>query len=216
MKKILYIFILLFTVTCAYAQRSVSFISFFPPAHIVHNNVNLTQNANSFSVTDAHPTVEATPNTYTTKIGGLVLGAASSSTIKIDNIKVTTTNNYLINNINVDNIIRVNTSAGAIGNLTVNSAGSNTISDMSASVVAFPFTNYNGTKTVRIAGETVVTSGKTINNFTLPTPMQATEKLSWVNLRANGTEECRKYLVKHTGATPSENCNEPPPPSVNY
>ena len=95
MKNIFYICLFLLLAVCAQAQRTVTYVSFFPPRDVIHNTVTLTQDqADSFRMT--HLDGSETPAwlgegaNYAELPGGLILGAADESIIEINKAAVTT------------------------------------------------------------------------------------------------------------------------------
>lgn len=206
MKKLFFSFTLLLITAGAYAQRNVNFVSFFPPSHIIHKNVTLTQNANSFNRDDATGATSGETD-YLKKTGGLVLGAAPNSQIRVENLKIETTTGYAIPNFYADNNLKIVSSTGAIKTLTIGSGARDT-TDISATNYGMNFGTYSGVKpTVYVGNLTTLENGKTINGF--PPALGSNDKLKWVNLRIKGSEECRPYLVKYTGSAPINNCDEP-------
>ena len=114
--------IFLFLAMFAQAQQTVTYISFFPPTNITHNEVTLKQNENSFPLS-ALTSGENTQD-YHTHPGTLILGSANNANIDISSmtIKVKDKNvnavPYAISNFIVDNIIRVN-SKGSVSNIVI-------------------------------------------------------------------------------------------------
>ncbi len=204
MKKLFFSFTLLLITAGVYAQRNVNFVSFFPPSHIIHQNVTLTQNANSFNRDDA--TGASGETEYLKKTGGLVLGAAPNSQIRVENLKIGVTG-YAIPHFYADNNLRIVSSTGAIKTLTIGS-GTRDTTDISATNYGMNFGTYPGVKpTVYVGNLTTLTNGKNINGF--PPVLGSNDKLTWVNLRIKGSEVCRPYLVKYTGTEPTDQCREP-------
>ena len=202
MKNLFFSFILLLAVTGAYAQRSVNFVSFFPPVHVNHKTVTLEQNVNSFSTANAAGLVSS--NDYLNKIGGLVLGAASSSTIRVNTLKIDGPSSYAIRDFHVDNVIKVTSRKGAIGNMEIG-AGGDTAVGISANEYGMLFGDYGTTKVVVfVGGLATLKKNRTINGFP---PAFGTSTLTWRTVRIDGTEECRRYLFK--GTAPTDNtCRE--------
>ena len=212
MKIPFYSFILLFIATSVYAQKTVSYVSFFPPANVVHSEVILTQNTNSFSFNDAQGAGSEGVD-YTSKLGGLVLGAAPNSEINISTVTVAVTGDterYAILNFKIDNIIKLS-SNGALKNVTIGNINSCQSGEaycgevkIFANDISLPFiTIYPDTlvTNVWVADNVNIATNFSYNNF-IP-GLSSGDKLKWVTLRVNGTEECRKYLVKYQGSAPN-------------
>ena len=157
MKKLFYIFLLLFANTIAGAQQAVNYVSFFPPAHVVHSNVELLQHlSTSFTKADARGlTSNPDINTFHTKPGGLILGAAPNAVITIkemDVISMSETPNS-IGDFLVDNIIKVSgptNKLGQIKDITLGEQCEDADSTqcktffLSAGNIKFPSDYYNG------------------------------------------------------------------------
>ena len=270
MKRFFYILVFLFVSTLVSAQQSVNYVSFFPPANIVHTNITLSQDpSTSFNVDDARGLTENPDiSSFHSKPGGLILGAASSSTITVGEMHVTMANKVedQIQNFEVDNIIKVSGSADDVGMINrmvlgkcpEDDDGSCSTFFLSVDKVKFPsdyYSRYNATSTTSYDSEgenypsdltvNVMASGlaeiegiflgcqatsssggagaasaaASCSNI-IPS-MNSGDKLTWVNLRLLGTEECRKYLVKYQGSdVPQDNCfpptNQPEQPNSGY
>lgn len=218
MKKFFYSFILLFTATLVCAQQTVNYVSFFPPAHIVHNEVVLKQDADSFNYTDQINKTDETPGTdYHAKSGGLVLGAAPNAKINIDKISIIAqTGDYAISSIQVNNIIDVS-AKGRIGTLQLGTAGFCSPAEncqevfLSANNITLPVAStYHSNLEVNIYSSNLATVNKlNMGSYYFLDGLNNGDKLKWVNLRLEGTEVCRKYLVKFQGDTPDNACSEP-------
>ena len=213
MKNFIFTFILLFAVTFAYAQKQIDYVSFFPPAHVVHSEVTLTQNAGSFNYSDEFFVSGGTLD-YTAVPGGLILGATKKSTTTVEAITVRVPGEqkaYAIVNFKVDNIIRVS-SKGLIKEINLGVACGETTSPcsnvfISANNVSLPYYSMypnNIEINVAVSENATITAPFAIissaNNF-LPTLPSGHNKLKWVYLRIKGTEECRPYLVSYSGST---------------
>lgn len=213
MKTIFYSFILLFATAYSWAQVSVNYVSFFPPAQVVHSAVSLTQNNDSFDYSLADPYT-----VYTNQQGGLILGANDNAITNIPKITILNESDdpaYTIEDFNVDNIIKVS-SSGTVNNIDIGReyTSGNVLPwediFISANSIYFPaLTNYEGVEhDVRSSNLTSSNQVWQDNNF-LPRLNSKNENISWVYLRIPGTEECRRYLVKYNGTAPSDNCNMP-------
>lgn len=220
MKNFIYAFILLFATTFCYSQKTVSYVSFFPPANIVHSDVTLTQNNNSFS---SNSTVEGSAG-YPAKPGGIILGSKEYSTTTIRTMNVVTSSGkpYAINNFKVDNIIKIS-SEGLIKNINIGEVCDKTpdsCSDVfiSASSVSLPYhASYPSDIQINVYVSDTTTinntnfsveSGEGPENFLPPLP-RGHNSLRWVNLRIPGTEECRPYLASYSGGALHNNCAQP-------
>ena len=216
MKNFLFTFVFLFIVTFAYAQKQVNYVSFFPPAHVTHSEVTLTQNNDSFSYANDFISSNGSLD-YTALKGGIILGATQDSTTTIKNMTVNIPSGhraYAISNFKVDNIIRVS-AKGLIRDINIGIPCNQTSSScnevfISANSVSLPYSSLYPTNIeVDISvSDTADISAKIIdgvNNF-LPAFINSNNKLKWVNLRIRGTEECRPYLVSYTGSDPQSNC----------
>ena len=202
MKTIFYSFILMFATAFCWAQRTVGYVSFFPPAHIVHDNVQLTQDADSFF----YSSTNSSGTLYTAQQGGLILGAANDSVTHISTITVNTAGGSIaIKNFNVDNVIKV-ISTGTINNIIIgdsNVCNNPTECDtvfISANKIYFPNKFIVGNIDYKVRSSNTTTL-KFSNNF-IP-PLLSNEKLKWVNLRIDRTDTCRRYLVKYIGDEPN-------------
>jgi len=218
MKKFFYSFILLLATTLVCAQQTVNYVSFFPPAHIVHNEVVLKQNTDSFNYSDeVNKTESVSDNDYHAKSGGLVLGAAPNAKINISTITVTANSgDYAISSIQVNNIIDVS-AKGRIGTLQLGTSGSCSPAAncqnvfLSANNVTLPVTStYHSNLEVNVYSSNLATVNKlNMGGYYFLNGITSGDKLAWVNLRLEGTEVCRKYLVKFQGDTPDNACSEP-------
>lgn len=95
MKNIFYICLFLLLAVCVQAQRTVTYVSFFPPRDVTHDTVTLTQDQyDSFRMTHLDgsetPTWMGEGANYAELPGGLILGAANESIVSIDSALVTT------------------------------------------------------------------------------------------------------------------------------
>ena len=204
MRTIFCSLVLLFTAISVYAQNTVvDYVSFFPPAHVIHNQVLLRQDSDSFSFEDAAGETSATGG-YTAKRGGLILAAANESTTNIDKLVIDNngvTVTFAVPNFNVDNIISVS-ALGRIQNISVGEKPAVCGGDcqavfISSNGINFPIhTVYDSVNfTLRSSGLTT-----TFRPFSAASgggffPLNGVSNLKWVNLRIKGTEECRRYLV---------------------
>lgn len=85
MKNIFYICFFLLLTVCAQAQRSVTYVSFFPPQNIAHNEVTLTQiQGESFDISELENFDDRVD--YAALPGGLILGSADGAVINITTI----------------------------------------------------------------------------------------------------------------------------------
>ncbi len=213
MKIFFYSFILLFVVVSAYAQKTVNYVSFFPPANVVHSEVVLTQTTNSFDFVDAQGN-GAEGTDYTAKLGGLVLGAAPNSEITISTVTIVIpaeSKKDTILNFKVDNIIKLS-SKGALKDVTIGkvsecgySYNDCTIARISANDISFPFiANYpkDLNTNVRVANTANIGTYFVNDSYNFLPALSSGDKLKWVSLRVNGTEDCRKYLVKYSSTDP--------------
>ena len=202
--------ILLFTAMLACAQSNINYISFFPPAHVIHNEVSLTQDDNSFTYGDGNI------GGYAAKKGGLILAAADNSATIIDTLTVRENNTFAVNNFNVDNIIRVN-SSGTVQNISIGNPNDCTgtacsTAYISANAIYFPTKTIWNSVTMNIYSSGVTkATGKIAGHGQNSSPgefipMTGITSLKWVNLRINGTEECRRYLVANQPGA-ANNCN---------
>lgn len=120
MKNIFYICLFLLLTVCAQAQRSVTYVSFFPPRDVAHNEVTLTQvKEESFRIDDIHSQEERL--NYAELPGGLILGAADNAVIDISTITIVTKEvkvPYTIRELQVDNNIYVR-ARGQIKNINI-------------------------------------------------------------------------------------------------
>ena len=243
MRYIFYCFTFLFLTVLAQAQQSITYVSFFPSAHIVHNEVTLTQRNDNYDPekTSFYEYDLDLPmhnhHEYHKKQGGLILGAADGSNIVISTMTVSA-NNYsgvVVNNFNVDNFIKVQ-SLGAIGETaganslitigadTAYSGGDNSKFFLSAGRIKFILTpmppigiygliedskmyisdsaaiplikvaDRNWNAPLYVCPNVPTPYGDTPSQF-IP-ELSDGDKLVWCNLRINGHEQCRKYLVK--------------------
>lgn len=108
MKTILYTLTFLFLAVFAQAQKTVTYVSYFPPTGIAHQDVVLRQNNKSFGSAD----LISGENTkdYSTRQGGLILGAKHKAKIQIDDVLIRTSSEvlpYTILGFDVDNIINI-------------------------------------------------------------------------------------------------------------
>ncbi len=231
MKTCFYSFILLFASTVLWAQQSVNYVAFFPSAHVVNNNVYLTQNSQSFNPQNDVSGSNATANInqYATQQGGLILGAAKEAVINIEEFMVDNLNDGspFISNILADNLLEINAN-GSITNLNLNCPGCTACSDdpndanydanckkafISAGGIKFSYEKEGGACYIGGRRDFVIRSSG-ITNFgggVLPAiPSGYNKSVKWVNLRLDGTQECRPYLVIYKGQSePVDNCNEP-------
>ncbi len=222
MKTFFYSFILLFVSTIVYAQQSVNYITFFPSAHVVHNTINLQQNADSFTPQSHYnQTTNSDPNLYTVKPGGLILGAARDAVVNINTVTLPSNTNDLvsfINTITVENLLKVEGKVNGNGLIEELIIGADCTED-----------NNNSCQTVFIsAGDLVIqprgkigydgimgnvySSG--VSKLKPYAVLLGTDALTssfsvaWVNLRLEGEEVCRPYLVRYTTVTPpTNNCS---------
>lgn len=216
MKKFICTFIFLVTINYCYAQRTVDYISFFPPSNVVHSDVTLTQNNQSFN----YDGLVSEGTDYAGKPGGIILGGTENSTVTIKSMNVvlgTGSKAYAINNFKIENIIKIssqglikNINIGEICNLSYNSCNRILIS---ANSVSLPYrTTYptNIQMNIEVSDTTTMDSPFSTQptNF-LPPLTEGNDKLKWVKLRIKGTEECRPYLAAYKGDAPADNCAEP-------
>lgn len=222
MKTFFYSTALLFASVLVYAQNSgVRYVSFFPPAHVVHTEVTLNQNDNSFDyVAESNAGVDA--GNYHAKAGGLILGAADKSKIDITKISIATTSSdskiYAIRNFMVENTIEIFAPNGRIGTIVVGSpctTGGCQTAFLSANNVTLPvISSYAAsglTVNLQSSGVSDVT-GVFLNNTgkkLFLEGLSSGEQMKWVWLRLDGTEECRRYLVKYKGTAPVNRCRKP-------
>ena len=95
MKNIFYICFFLLLTVCVQAQRTVTYVSFFPPRDVAHNTVHLTQDQKK-SFRMMHLDGEMTPEwasedaNFAEVPGGLILGAADSSIVEFKSATITT------------------------------------------------------------------------------------------------------------------------------
>ncbi len=213
MKCVLYSFPFLFLTVFAQAQRSISYISFFPPANIVQNEVFLKQNIDSFSHNDTSSLADKEGRELT---GSLILGAADKANINIDTMTVISDSatDKSVENFYADNFIKIistGTNKGivnkyiAIGNPNA-CAGDTTCNTIfiSSGKMKSVLDNISNNSDMDING--YVSSLATIRNIRI-TPENGNNganfmsdipsgyKLVWCNMRLLGTEVCRKYLV---------------------
>lgn len=216
MKNFLFTFAFLFMVTFVYAQKQVNYVSFFPPAHVTHSEVTLTQNNGSFSYSGSF--ISDGSINHTALSGGIILGAVEESTTTIKKMTInvpTSAKPYSINNFDVDNIIKVS-AKGLIKNINIGLPCDQTSSlcdqiFISADYVSLPYVSrYPENIKVNIfVSDTAQITANIINkpNGFLPAFIDGHNRLKWVNLKIKGTEECRPYLVSYTGSAPTSNCN---------
>lgn len=210
MKTIFYTFIFLFVSVCCWAQKNVSYVSFFPPNNVIHDKVNLSQNPfTSFN----YPSES---DNFTAKQGGLILGASDNSVTAIDKIILTPNGDFAIPNFNVENIIKVS-ALGTIEHIVIgNSAlcGANTINCdkvfISANKIYLPQAAiYPSNVQYKVYSSDNSIVIKPFAGKFLP-PIGNNNNIKWVNLRLDRTQECRRYLVRYIGnSAPSDNCNIP-------
>lgn len=220
MKKLFYFLIPLFFTTVALAQKSIQYVSFFPPS-VSQNNVILTQNENSFSLLEVNSYNSNT--SYHTFQGGLILGATDGAEVTINNMNITAGNTNAINKIQVDNALKI----FAPGKADKIYLGNNCISNsctgifLSAGDITLNWNNVTpgsgyslSNYTVKLNSNMLVYARKiyllqkdsTYKEF-LPGIAEG-HHLGWVRLRLKGTSTCRKYLVRYTGnSKPADNCN---------
>ena len=120
MKRLFFSITLMFTCTLLWAQGAsmIRYVSFFPPAHIVHSEVILNQNKDSFdyiSETDK----QVNTGDYHARSGGLILGAAKDAEITIKEFNIAGKSSpeekfYAVRKFNVENLIEIS-SFGQIG-----------------------------------------------------------------------------------------------------
>lgn len=110
MKKLLYIFVLMLIGTFARAQRSVNYVSFFPPANIIHSDIELIQDSTSFNFNSEN---SGNTHNYHSKRGGFVLGAAPNAKVTIDGWYHMTPNKTTdpVHRINAHNLVEVRSKA---------------------------------------------------------------------------------------------------------
>ena len=224
MKIIFYSFVFCLLSVFVYAQRAVSYVSFFPPTNVAHNDVVLNQDAASFTFSDL--TSYTNTGDYHARKGGLILGTEDGAKINIKKMTIMSSDSYqpyTINQFNVSNMIRVHAN-GVIQNITIGNESDCPSNDtcnygrISADNLYWPlragYVDTNGV-TISSSGRTTlknlkvsrsdletfdyfppreVPSNNTITN-TNTTALSASYILRWMDLRINGTEECRKYLV---------------------
>ena len=233
MKTFFYSFVLLFVSTVLWAQQSVNYVAFFPSAHVINNNVYLTQNSYSFrpnANTVPGDSANANINKYATNPGGLILGAAKEAVINIDEFMADNLSNgaTFIGSILADNLLEINAN-GSITNLNLNCPGCTACSDdpndenydanckkafISAGGIKFSYAKEGGVCYIGGRRDFVIRSSG-ITNFgggVLPAiPSGYHNSVKWVNLRLDGTEECRPYLVirKTNQSELADNCNKP-------
>lgn len=199
---------LLFLTVAVYAQRTVSYVSFFPPSNVVHNQVNLTQNTSSFSYDNL--TSGRNTKDYEAREGGLILGSADNAVITISDINIESQQEvdlpYAVANFQVDNIVRV-FSTGTINNIVLGNnvePGSSVL--LSANKIVWPLSiEYDNSLAVSVDVENVAIisniqyarEGSDTNFSTFIPGLQSGDILEWRNLRINGSEECNKYLTKN-------------------
>lgn len=220
MKTLFYSLILLFLSTFTWAQQTVNYVSFFPSAHVVHNNITLTQNGNSFNPASVQ-TGENLIDVYKEQPGGLILGAAKEAKINVKEIDVNPPNGdnpNFIENIFVDNLLEVVANSGSIENIAL---GSNCTSEddpncQGVFISAGKLNYATESKSCFSSGcsvHTALSSGVAhIRSDSIVGAKRDNNayKVAWVNLRLDGDEVCRPYLVRYTGtAAPANNCNEP-------
>ncbi len=224
MKLTFFSLVLLSLTANVYAQKTVSYISFFPPSNIVHNQVNLKQNTSSFSYDDLTSGVNT--QDYEAREGGLILGSADNATITISDINIESEQEvdlpYAIKDFQVDNIVRV-FSTGTINNIILGDNVEPGISVLlSANKIIWPLSiEYKESLAVTVNVENVAVVSNiqyaqknSDTKFSTFIPgLQSGDKLEWRNLRINGSEECKKYLVKNPPAinqmTNTDGCRSP-------
>jgi len=221
MKYIYYGVIFMFLSVMAQAQRSITYVAFFPANRVVHNDVSLKQNTDSFSIQKIG-TYDGNTD-YSAMAGSLILGAAPDAEINIEEVKIssgTAARMFTIQNFNVDNIINV-VSTGTISYIELGSDSycSNGNQECNnnliyADSIAWPLhvlTVPDGLKMHIRSSETTYTTVVRIKKDSNSAPrdfipgLQAGDKLYWIQMRINGTEECRYYLVKRQSDPPLVN-----------
>ena len=124
MKRLFSSIIFMFAGTLLWAQSTniVKYVSFFPPAHITHSEVLLTQNEESFNYSK-ELSEQTNTGDYHAKSGGLVLGAAKDAEVTVNQFRIAGVASaedklYAIKNFMVENLIEVS-SFGQIGSVYV-------------------------------------------------------------------------------------------------
>lgn len=228
MKYIFYTFVLLFITVTVHAQKLVSYVAFFPSAAI-HNSAKLTQDTDSFSLLPGSGNVYNKDKNYAELKGGLILGAADNSNINIGNMKVQgDSSGNTINLLYADNVLTIN-STGTVNNISIGNGCSGLDSCtnivLSSNRLIWPLDvahpvglnvdvsvkNLAHVRSLLIQYNTG--AGNTRFSDFIP-PIGKDEDIGWVHLRINGSEYCKRYLVKYTGSKPSNKCQDPDDPEV--
>ncbi len=205
MRYILYSFSFLFLAIFAQAQQNIKYISFFPPANIVQNEVFLKQNSESF---------DQDSSMFNSGMkGSLILGAADNAKINISTMTVIDTSSSdskLVENFYADNFIKIistGTNKGivsdyiSIGAPCVKGDCNKIFISSGKMLSAFYSIPYNLNKSIEVnvsdiayvKNVSIVNGANKRSNLT--DIILVNHKLVWCNLRLQGTEVCRKYLV---------------------
>ncbi len=223
MKRLFFSITLMFTCTLLWAQGAsmIKYVSFFPPAHIVHSEVILNQNKDSFdyiSETDK----QVNTGDYHARSGGLILGAAKDAEITIKEFNIAGKSSpeekfYAVRKFNVENLIEIS-SFGQIGIVYVGSPCGKLenaqckTSFLSAYKVSLPLvSNYDPSTHVILKSSNIsnLSGVALLNDHIFLKGVSSGDALKWVNLRVDGTGECRRYLVRYKGTAPGNQCRTP-------